>query len=31
MNNFFQKNTRWIALMMVLSFLLTSYVFLFFK
>jgi hypothetical protein len=30
MNDFFRKNARWIALIMVLSFLLTSYVFLFF-
>lgn len=31
MNDFFKKNARWIALIMVLAFLLTSYVFLFFR
>lgn len=31
MNEFFRKNTRWIALFMVVSFLLTSYVFMLFN
>lgn len=31
MNEFFRKNTRWIALIMVLAFLLTSYVFMLFR
>lgn len=30
MNDFFKKNARWIALFMVLAFLLTSYIFMFF-
>lgn len=31
MNEFFRQNTRWIALFMVIAFLLTSYVFMFFR
>ncbi len=31
MNDFFKQNARWIALVMVLAFLMTSYVFMFFK
>ncbi|MCE3236471.1 MAG: hypothetical protein K0Q50_2662 [Vampirovibrio sp.] len=30
MNEFFRNHTRWIALFMVVAFLLTSYVFMFF-
>ncbi len=29
MNDFFQKSARWIALLMVISMLVTSYIFLF--
>jgi len=31
MNNFFKQNARWIALVMVLAFLLTTYVFMLFR
>jgi hypothetical protein len=31
MNDFFRNNARWIALVMALAFLLTSYVFMFFR